>query len=715
MSDDKKYTFLELLDEYTHIIVPIIQRDYVQGRENEESSTVRKNLLADIKEVVEAQSSQAYLDLNFIYGKVIKSDNQNIFVPVDGQQRLTTLFLLHLFTYSDEDDKTQILKKFSYETRESSRAFLKLLVLHRREVFSAAVPSLEIEDSAWFVTRWKYDPTVQSVFIMVDAIKKTFNDKEQLKKRLDDKQNKTLFFHFLEMEQVGREDSLYIKLNSRGKPLSGFENLKAGILGQLRKVVKDINYIETFEQNLDGKWTDFFWKKYQNCADTKQDDFDLFYKNFFLVFFYNQSEYIVSKNVYDTNVSAINYSRITKEMIDTISYTLNFLHDKETVPTDKAFILESLNPNSVHSDKVFFHIVTQFIKEAKDIGAHYNSFQAWVRVLRNLILNSQIDDSDSFRKAINGINSVSNHWDDLESFLSKKGSISGFNGDQLKEEQIKASLLLSNDEFKVKILEAETHKYFSGQIRSALYLSRSDESEYSLVLFDEYWVKISSLFNDDIPKNGNLLRRALLTLGDYRMPNSTYLTLCQADPSINIHNSSLKDLFSSNSCFVKQLLDKLNFMSDESLEFQLLEMIDNSHVPLNNWRSCFIRDERLLEVGGCGFEGFRNKLFLRTTYDYNTECVVIIPNKNSRGYNYDVFLKAFSLMLHDKGIKYSFGGYEGLYGDRWLTIDTISARIRFANNQFIVFDVTGNEIFKTKSIDPLAEIMTYVIENYPLI
>lgn len=712
MADDKKYTLLGLLDDYSHIIIPIIQRDYVQGRNNEESATVRKNLLADIKGVVEGQTP--YLDLNFIYGKVIRSENQNSietsFIPVDGQQRLTTLFLIHLFAYSDDIEKTQALKKFSYETRESSRAFLNLLVKHRSEVFSATEPSLEIEDSAWFVTRWKNDPTVQSIFIMVDAIKNTFTDKVLLKQRLDNKQNKALFFHFLEMEQVGKEDSLYIKLNARGKPLSGFENLKAGILGQLRKIVKDVNYIETFEHNLDGKWTDFFWQKYQNSVDKNQEDFDLFYKNFFLVFLYNQSEQIVGVDVYNTNVSAIDYSKISKEMIDTISYTLDFLRDKNMSLSDKDFILEALDPKSVHIDRVLFHMVTQYLKEAKDIKTNFDSFRAWVRVFRNLILNTQIDDSDSYRKAINAINSVSSHWSDIEKYLAAEGGLSGFNGEQLKEEQIKASLLLGDDEFKMRIVEAEMHKYFSGQIRSALYLSGNDKSGYSLTSFDSYWKKISSLFDDDKPKNGQLLRRSILALGDYRMPYSSYLTLCQDDPSINIHNRSLKDLFSSNNEYVKQLLDSLDIMNEEPIEVQMQRVIDDSQVPLNDWRSCFIRDKRLLETGV--YDGFRTKFYLRTASKGGTGGVVIVPNKNSRGYNYDVFLKAFSLMLNDRAIEFSFGGYEGLYGDRWLKIDSMPGCIRFQNSQFVISDDAGFEIFRTKDNDPLEGIMVYIEKNF---
>ena len=54
---------------------------------------VRANLLKDMKLAVTAQSPP--LDLNFIYGKLVGEK----FIPLDGQQRLTTLYLLYLYAF----------------------------------------------------------------------------------------------------------------------------------------------------------------------------------------------------------------------------------------------------------------------------------------------------------------------------------------------------------------------------------------------------------------------------------------------------------------------------------------------------------------------------------------------------------------------------------------------------------------------------------------
>ena len=46
--DEKKYNFWILLKDF-NIIIPIIQRDYVQGRIDDNVNQIRENLLEDIK------------------------------------------------------------------------------------------------------------------------------------------------------------------------------------------------------------------------------------------------------------------------------------------------------------------------------------------------------------------------------------------------------------------------------------------------------------------------------------------------------------------------------------------------------------------------------------------------------------------------------------------------------------------------------------------
>ena len=82
-----KKTFWKLINEHK-ILIPKIQRDYAQGRSDDKSTQIRQNFLYKIFECLKDDTN---LKLDFIYGSI---DNNGNFIPLDGQQRLTTLFLL---------------------------------------------------------------------------------------------------------------------------------------------------------------------------------------------------------------------------------------------------------------------------------------------------------------------------------------------------------------------------------------------------------------------------------------------------------------------------------------------------------------------------------------------------------------------------------------------------------------------------------------------
>lgn len=118
----KETSFWKFLQENT-IEIPIIQRDYAQGRLGREN--LRKNFLGDLKKALDNKSpyKDKVMKLDFVYGSV-EHNNIN---PLDGQQRLTTLWLLHWYIALRagklDDEVAGTLKKFSYETRISSREF----------------------------------------------------------------------------------------------------------------------------------------------------------------------------------------------------------------------------------------------------------------------------------------------------------------------------------------------------------------------------------------------------------------------------------------------------------------------------------------------------------------------------------------------------------------------------------------------------------------
>ena len=71
------------------IIIPIIQRDYAQGRRGFEVDRVRSRFLDSLYKAL----TETPITLDFVYGNI----ENGILTPLDGQQRLTTLFLLHWY------------------------------------------------------------------------------------------------------------------------------------------------------------------------------------------------------------------------------------------------------------------------------------------------------------------------------------------------------------------------------------------------------------------------------------------------------------------------------------------------------------------------------------------------------------------------------------------------------------------------------------------
>lgn len=77
---DRIQTLSELLE--TNIVeIPIVQRDYAQGRKDEHATLVRSNLLSDMKDAILGITTT--LDLNFVYGKEVNGK----FIPLDGKRQ----------------------------------------------------------------------------------------------------------------------------------------------------------------------------------------------------------------------------------------------------------------------------------------------------------------------------------------------------------------------------------------------------------------------------------------------------------------------------------------------------------------------------------------------------------------------------------------------------------------------------------------------------
>jgi hypothetical protein len=239
----------------TSIEIPLFQRDYAQGRATDDVVTVRTNFLAVLHDAV---TGGGPVSLDFVYGEVDEASSK--LQPLDGQQRLTALFLLHWYLAARTDRMAAegSWRNFTYATRPSARDFCEQLGRVSLPPDLGGSPAAWLSDRNWFLPTWKFDPTVVSMLVVIDDIAGLFSedDLHAAWERLH-ADDPAISFHFLPIVDMGAPEELYIKMNSRGRPLTDFENLKA----LLEKAVEGSSVAEAGElaEKLDGSWLNLMW------------------------------------------------------------------------------------------------------------------------------------------------------------------------------------------------------------------------------------------------------------------------------------------------------------------------------------------------------------------------------------------------------------------------------------------------------------------------
>ncbi len=289
-----KKSFIELLGEYK-IKIPVIQREYAQGRDTIKARTVRRKFIESVKKVLLNDES---LNMDFIFGV----EEGKEFIPIDGQQRLTFLFLLHLYVYAlkgetDKEKNVEFLKNFSYEIRSSSKEFVEKLVEHIKDLSefikhsSEKLPSDWIKDQEWFLPGWDRDLTIKSMLTVLDDIHKEFKEEFKVKENeiKIEKNLDKIKFKVINIKEIGADEELYIKMNSTGRQLTEFEILKAKFIEFLN--TKNMNNKGDFEKKINTKWMNIFWEKFKYKRDNYYE-----VDSTMLNFFY----YMVEMLVYET-------------------------------------------------------------------------------------------------------------------------------------------------------------------------------------------------------------------------------------------------------------------------------------------------------------------------------------------------------------------------------------------------------------------------------
>lgn len=625
-----KYTLKEFLTNHNldQIIIPEIQRDYVWQNENVvnflqsilDNSKRQANLTIGITEdilnslspemrevMLRAQKEkQNYCNVGFIYA-YSDPEMPDRYVLIDGQQRITTLFLILLALYvkeNKEDDfkrtyfKNEVLK-VDYKVREDSHEFLFNFVKHILDGNN----SIDILNKYWYFTEYKHDTTIQSIRANYQTISNFINKHDLSLEYVE----KYIEFWYFDTNKSKQGEELYLYMNSRGEIVSPNESIKANLLKRLSNQEK--HEWGTKWEN----WQNLFWKYRQSNYNS-----DLGIEEFLK---WIKIIELTKKDKDKTSSKLIEAARKIKDSkkINIEGLTLDKI-DKFFVALEKILILKKdLNFNTLWLtgrniqtiDYVKFIPLLMYVEK-------YPNFKTidvirFTRFFQNVTRFDTVS-KNPYNSLVDGIlltnQFLENDYLDIVDLIKLSESYQNFLTD---EEIAKLSIYKqSSDDLRQKIESsfwlAEDYKYCDGKIWliwDCINFDRTDLSIFDpqkLSDFNDCFSNFKTLF--DVPTD--LLRRALLTKGDYSVWDGYSTALEQHRYSFINEEWRWKEQLTSiekvkpYKLLIKDYGDRRkendSLKTDDLLNHIISDFLNNN--PEKNWIYYFIKESKLLSYCG---------------------------------------------------------------------------------------------------------------------
>ena len=624
-----QYTLNELLETY-RVVVPPIQRDFAQGRDSE--LNLRKSFVGKIRQSL--QNDAAPLNLDFVYGYTEKrGTNSQTFIPLDGQQRLTTLWLILWYLAPRENsiitsEAQKYLKNFTYETRISSTRFCDNLVSQSLDVeVDIPVRSL-ITDAFWFMASWSKDPTIISMLNMLNTIQEEMIQKDVAWENFVHNRKITFDYIDIKSDEFKLTDELYIKMNSRGKPLTSFENFKAqfsSLLSSKETNYQDlklnyqnttVTYQQYFSFKTDTVWMRLFWS-YRNKVNSAIDDCIYRFINYIGEFlFFKNNPNTLSSNI-TLGFEFLNKIFSEKDNIDFLFKSLDFLSgidgindffeslfNKLSTFNDypKDYFLRAITDTGfdVHDKVIFYAILAYGINNSLKVADE--DLRNFIRIVRNLLFTvRQPNKSKRVEYTTNlRLNRVSEYCKFIDGLIEKKKSakgksvyqlfaeneFSGFRKDNISNEKIKAKLIIANPSLEKSFHALEEHNQIQGNTANFELNTASIDKKISAFL---------NIWSDAI--DNSLIVRAYLSISDYSVITHTYSSLGKIC-HFGCNGYWNRILTASDEDERQRISDSLNtflttFLTTKGISTveKLRYLINNFKCDVKDWRYYFIKYE----------------------------------------------------------------------------------------------------------------------------
>lgn len=258
----KEYSLSQLLGSQHILSIPDLQRDYCWGVRNLASKDNEKEQDEIVSSFLDSIITQATQDggelssTGLIYAYEWPKGTYQL---CDGQQRITTLFLLAgiLCRRCNNNELKQVIQRtdsirkcysaLQYGIRETSLHFLDDLVanyfLRNDYIFSWRSNKTDRENKGalvsnarpdWYYLEYDNDPTIQAMLCALCLIEERVRlipecDLERIINYI----LHNITFIFYDMESRSKGEETFVVINNTGEPLTSTENLKPQLIGSL--------------------------------------------------------------------------------------------------------------------------------------------------------------------------------------------------------------------------------------------------------------------------------------------------------------------------------------------------------------------------------------------------------------------------------------------------------------------------------------------------
>ncbi|TDW52743.1 uncharacterized protein with ParB-like and HNH nuclease domain [Flavobacterium sp. 270] len=580
LTTGEKYTLYNLFSNDNVVIIPDLQRDYCWGNISND-----RDLVHDfVKNIIDNSNSE--LNLGLIYGYESPIGHIQL---CDGQQRITTLFLLlglinkksrnafqnqliSLFEL-EHDDKDPYLQ---YSIRESSLYFISDLVCH----FFIAENTLTVSDiklQSWYFKDYDLDPSIQSMLSALLTIEQQIININALE--LGDCVVNRLSFIYYDMGTKRNGEETFVIINTTGEPLTATENLKPLFIGA-QKAEKAEYCSRKWEE-----WETWFWKMRRGAGNKENDTADNGFREFLrwiTLLNTNDTEF---KRIQETSLFDFDLNFDVDEINEYFNIVKYLFEDSDLFNNN----LDWLAPNEVNNQIVWFRLLP-IIEYIKKFGK--SNIRNTIRVKTFFKNLSRVDNISKavgilLPEAINIIKKMDS--DDIAEIINLYGLSTQI---LTEEERRKFTIYIENHGSRVEmenaLWKAEEHPIWKGEILTLVNWTTID-GNFNFTLFNEFNKVFCKLFYDTLKyPELDITRRALLTrnLKEYPRKFKGY-----TNTSFCWEYSDWQTLINENELEIGKFLHELIHASDIDLELQ--SMINNN-LPEKEFDE-FVKIPELLE------------------------------------------------------------------------------------------------------------------------